>query len=322
MMRWTRFVPAAAACSFALALCGGAFAETPEEQAARTLFKEGLSLYEAHDYGGAIEKYRAAYARWKNPKILANIGTAAWEAGRYVDAAQAYDQFLDDAPPADPTRAEVEKARKDVLVKVGTLDIRVTGGSAALTVDGKSLETAHPERVRIEPGVHSVEGVGAGGLHGRQLANVLAGGTAVVELTLYAGTAPVPTSSPPPERPGHKFDFSTRTPLPWIAAGIGVAGFVASGVFYYGLRGSAVNDLEQSCLGQICPASSQDAIDRANTFGLISAISLGVGIVGVGTGVVLFALDKKADAQEDKPAVALSLAATPALAGAAVRVRY
>src|SRR5262249_27449844 len=157
--------------------------------------REGLSLYQSHDYDGAIRKYREAYARWKNPKILANLGTAAWEGGRYVDAANAYDEFLDEAPPKDPNRAEVEKARKEVLPKVGTLEVRVAGGTAAVTVDGKSIETVHLERVRVEPGSRSVDAVGAGGVRASAVAAVGAGATAVVELQL---AAPPPSAAPAP----------------------------------------------------------------------------------------------------------------------------
>lgn len=325
MKRPVRHLGSCAAFAALMFLPSAALAQSAEEQAARALFREGLAKYEAHDYTAAIQKYREAYARWKNPKILANIGTAAWEAGRYAEAAEAYDQFLDEAPPNDPTRAEVEKAKKDVLPKVGTLDVRVAGGgTAALTLDGKSIETAHPDRIRVEPGVHTVEGVGAGGLRGRQLANVLAGATVVVELTLGVSTAEPASApaAPPPERPRRKIDLSTSTPLPWIVAGVGAAGLVSSGVFYFGFRHSAVSDLEASCIGNVCPASSQDAIDRANTFGLISAISLGVGIAGVAGGVVLFVLDKKGDARQDTAGVTLSVLSTPTSAGAAARFRF
>lgn len=304
-----------------------ALAETPEEQAARGLFREGLSAYEAHDYARAIDKYREAYARWKNPKILANLGTAAWEAGRYVEAAEAYDRFLDEAPSNDTNRAEVEKARKEVLPRVGTLDIRVSGGTAALIIDGKSIDTPRLDRIRIDPGVRTIEGVGAGGLHARQTVNVAAGATVVVELALSAasdGSAPQAPSAAPPEkrRSGVHIDLSTKTPLPWIAAGVGAVGFVSSAVFYFGLRGSAVSDLEQSCLGNVCPDSSESTISRANTFGLISAISLGVGIAGVGAGVVLFAMDKKSGGEAPQTAPTVSLSATPSSAGAVTRFRF
>jgi hypothetical protein len=324
MTRLFRSIASSAAVAAAITVSSFAFAESAEEQAARALFREGLARHEARDYAAAIQKYREAYARWKNPKILANLGTAAWEAGRYPEAAEAYDQFLDEAPANDPTRAEVEKARKDVIPKVGTLDVRVVGGTAALTIDGKSVDAPHPERIRVEPGVRTVEGVGAGGLRGRQLANVLAGATVVVELTLGESnnTTATPTPEPSQEMPRRKIDLSTSTPLPWIAAGVGAAGLVTSGVFYFVLRGSAVKDLEHVCIGNLCPDSSQDAIDRANTFGLVSAISLGVGIAGVGAGVVLFVIDKKADARKDTAGLTLSLTSTPTSTGAAARLRF
>jgi len=317
-------LPSVLAFLASLSVSQPSWADSSEEQAARALFKEGLSRYEAHDYAGAIQKYREAYARWKNPKILANLGTAAWEGGRYVDAAQAYDRFLDEAPPNDPTRTEVDKARKEVLPKVGTLDIRVVEGSAAITIDGTSIDSPHLDRVRVEPGAHTVDAVGAGGLRGSQSANVAAGATVVIELHLTApmtapGQAP---SAPVGEQRRRGLDLSTTTPLPWIAAGVGAAGLVTSAVFYFGFRAGEVNTLEQTCYGTACPESAHDTIDRANTFGLISAISLGVGIAGVGTGVVLFALDKKSNARENFGGATVSFAGSPSSPRVVARLRF
>ena len=94
----------ALAVALIASLCAQASASPENEAAAREIFREGLTLHEGRDFAGAITKYEAAYDLWQNPKILTNIGTAAWELGRFSEAADAYDRYLLDAPADDPSR--------------------------------------------------------------------------------------------------------------------------------------------------------------------------------------------------------------------------
>src|SRR5262245_9634422 len=172
-----------------------ALAQATDEAAARALFHEGLKLHEARDFAGAIAKYRAAYARWKNPKILANIGTVCWELGRYAEAANAYDRFLTETPADSPERAEVQKALGDVVPKVGLLEISPDDPKLALTVDGRAVEFAAPGRLYVEPGAHQLQAQAEGGAAASQNVSVAAGAKARVVFLLTAATqAPAPAA--------------------------------------------------------------------------------------------------------------------------------
>jgi len=174
--------PLAAALAVAALLCSPmTFAQTADEQAARASFKAGLALHEKRDYEGALDKYREAYVHWKNPKILANIGTAAWELGRFADAALAYDRFLETAPSADPSRADVEKALAEVLPKIGTLRVKLED-SASVALDGHSVAVEHLDKVRVMPGTHSLAATFGSALSTQQTVRVGAGETVDVVL--------------------------------------------------------------------------------------------------------------------------------------------
>src|SRR6187455_1945511 len=80
------------------------------EAKARQLFREGVALQDKGDLAGARESYEAAYALWKNPKIQANLGAVYEGLGRPLDAARAYDRFLDETPKGEAGRRETETA--------------------------------------------------------------------------------------------------------------------------------------------------------------------------------------------------------------------
>ncbi len=311
-------------------------ADSADEQAARALFKEGLALHGNANYAAALEKFYAAYAKWKNPKILPNIGTAAWELGRYLEAANAYDQFLAEAPPQDPSRAEVEKAREEVLRRVGTLKILHDGSSGAVSLDGVVIPAERLAQMRVNPGHHNVELKRSNGSRIAHGVDVAAGATVQVDLRqdqprsilLSSGTPSTTTSStlslPPsqqaagqPSKPRRPID-----PVPWVVGGVGVGALIASGLLW-NARNQAVDDLTDDCIGSTCPDSSQDDIDSANRNGLISVIALGVGVACVGTATYLLLSGGSDEKKEPKgPTTQIGLAATPLGAAGSVRVRF
>lgn len=262
-----------------------------DEEHARAFFREGVALQDSGDPSGALEKYESAYALWKNPKILANIGAAFEALGRPLDAARAYDRFLDATPPGSEGRKPAEMALAEVLRKIGTLSIVTEKDLVSLTVDGVPVED-HPNRVRVLPGAHTLEARVKDGRVAKVTATVAAGISESVVLQL--GTPRV-TASPehvsPSRTMGTQVEPSSSV-LPWVIGGVGVAGLVASGAFYL-VRQNAVSSLEDSCNGSICPGAHQSTIDRANLFGTLSLVALGVGAAGVGTAIVLLSTGSK-----------------------------
>jgi hypothetical protein len=305
-----------AVAAVVLALSRASLAQPSDEEAARSLFKEGLGLHEARDFAGALEKFRAAYARWKNPKILTNIGTAAWELGRYVEAAEAYDGYLADAPQEAPNRAEVEKALAEVVPKVGTFALE-GASEGRVTLDGRPVDSKLADRIRVDPGSHTLVRIGDDGKRVERRVEVAAGATAYVSF----GESP-PGVPQPPAAEEARGSASPRVgpAVPWVVGGIGVAGLAASGAFFL-MHRSAVSDLDARCIDGFCPDSESGTIDRANTFGTVSAVALGVGVVGVGASIVLFS--RRAAAEPASGArLGLSVSALPGAARATARLRF
>ena len=310
------------ALAFVTSLCAQASASPENEAAARELFREGLALHEARDFAGAITKYEEAYDLWQNPKILTNIGTAAWELGRFAEAADAYDRYLLDAPAGDPSRPEVEKALAEVLPKVGTLKLEIMGTATRVIVDGELVDNRRLDRVRVMPGSHTVEATNEAGGAAKQTVEVAAGATVQVALTLAAAAAPAPPPNKPADAPADEMTARARpgrSALPWILVGGGAVALAASGVFFI-LRNGAVDDLDQSCIEGVCPGSSQDTIDRANQYGLFSVVAFGVGVVGVGAGVVLLLTD--GETPSSAATLQVKVAGAPGSARAVAAIRF
>ena len=147
----------APACVLALALLvvlpRVAAAEPADEKAARALFKDDNARLETGDFVGALDKFRAAYEKWPNAKILLNTAAALRKLGRFAEAADTYARYLDD-PAADPARAaEVDKLLGELDANLARLTLPPSGPELKVTLDGRQLPEGTRE-LRVDPGTH------------------------------------------------------------------------------------------------------------------------------------------------------------------------
>jgi tetratricopeptide (TPR) repeat protein len=132
-------------------------AESDAEREARALFKEGNHQMDLADYAGALERYQSAYARFRNVKILLNLGTALRHLGRNVEAAEAYERYLAQ-PDRDPARSEeVATILVQLDADLGTVRIEAPEAGSTVLLDGRRLGMSplHID-MHVEPGAHTV----------------------------------------------------------------------------------------------------------------------------------------------------------------------
>src|SRR5207248_1856757 len=189
-----RRVVVVASVAVLLAGVGASSADEASEKHARELFVQGNALVEKGSYVEALEKFRAAYGEWRNPKILLNIATTLRQLGRNAEAGDAYDQWLAD-PGADPKRRpEVMKALQEIDALVGHLVIHVAHAGVRVVVDGRVLgEIASSVSVRVDPGVHGVVGDCEGCAEMSATVVVAKGETRSLELGAPTDVKPPPT---------------------------------------------------------------------------------------------------------------------------------
>ncbi len=146
----------ALAVMFATTLCAvPTRAQSQGEQQARSLFLDANEQLEKGDYTQALDKYRAAYALWQNPKILVNMGTSLRHLGRNPEAVDTYERYLRD-PAADPKRsAEIQAIIQELNPTIGRLTVVPSERDAKVVLNGEVIANlASP--VPVEPGIHVV----------------------------------------------------------------------------------------------------------------------------------------------------------------------
>jgi hypothetical protein len=213
----------AAQLLFALSLLWSsatALAEAKNEREARVLFREGNLMLQEKEYLGALERFRAAYERFPNPKILLNIGTTLRHLGRDAEAADLYEKYLASAKPTAARRAEVEAILSELSQRLAKLRIQVNEAGARVLVDGKPVgESPQPVTMRVEAGTHTVVAEKEGFSTAVTTVDLAGGQSRTIELQLTrpgtaAGSSSLqvanPAGSAPLEKPA---DAPTVSPV-------------------------------------------------------------------------------------------------------------
>jgi hypothetical protein len=265
MVRATAMVAAASLCC-ALATSAPALADDDAKREARALLKEGVRLLDAGQPDEALALFRSAYARFPSAKLLLNIASTLKRLGRSVEAADAYQDYLD-AADADPgRRAEVDRVLSELDRALLVVTIATDPVDAEVRVDDGPWRPAARSRIRrLAPGRHVVQ-ARHGDLPPAEEAIDGAGGSRAEVLLTITAAAPAPVvvrAEPPPLAPTPLVEPEKR-PLP-LGASVGV---VADGLG----RGAAAS------IGVVVKATTRT---EARASALVGARQGGyVGVVG------------------------------------------
>jgi hypothetical protein len=268
--------------------------EAADKAAAQKLLKEGNQLLGDGDYVSALQRFRAAHARFPSAKILLNIGTTLRQLGRNLEAAEVYEAYLKD-PKADPTRAAgLLRILKEIDAVVGRLRIEVNEPGARVKLDGKPVPGFQSGlELRVEAGGHTVVAERDGFPPAVQTLDVGPHERRVVSLRLAppeAKTVLVTVSGP------------QRT-ISYVFGGVGAAGLVAGAAA--GVVAIEKNRAARAHCGMptVCDQQGVDLGKSAKTSALVSTIALAAGGGALVTGVVLFFTSSKAPSSEAPPVV-------------------
>ena len=183
-----------------LGVAGPALAQAPdggssiEEARAKAveLNKAGAALSAQTDWAGALDKFQQAYAVFPSPKLLKNIGEMLKEMGRFADAANVYQRWLDDPGAESSRRAEVTKILATLDQSLGLLVLSAVPDDVEIQVDGWNPSWLAPSedptwrpidqagRVRVPAGRFTVRARKGGYLPGEVSGMVAAAATADV----------------------------------------------------------------------------------------------------------------------------------------------
>ncbi len=308
-LRATGFLLAASLCWGTVAastlVVTPAQAQTKEElAAARAQFQQGLSLEAAGDFKAALERFEAVGRVKLTPQVRFHIARCKEELGRLTEALGDYRMAEYEATEAKVKETdEIAAAREALEAKIPRIVLEVAEGAPRVTVvlDGTELGIAKLGKdVFVDPGEHSVVARWAGGKRSKLKFKLGVGESKHITLEPPDGAGDDDGDDEPAEDAGSgegQGGASTPPPgagteggasaWPWVAGGVGVAGFVLAGVFYTQMN-SATSALDGQCRGSLCPEKAKSHQDDGERAALLTNLSLGVGVVGVGAAVVLF----------------------------------
>lgn len=209
--------------------------EPPDLVEARQRFQQGVALAEAGNCDAAVVEFNASYRLVPRPNTLYNIAQCQERLHRYDMALDTYRQYLEVAPPDDPSRPAVETAMRLLSNLLGTIHIR-SNVQAEVWIDDRRMGDA-PGAVPVPSGRHVVELRAEGHLPARGEVEVAGGQEAELELTLEPAQQQVTIHEHTTERVGiSSISF-------WLTSGVALASAaVAAGLGGWAL--SLRNDVE------------------------------------------------------------------------------
>lgn len=281
-------------------------AETSDVVKARDLFKRGISQEAANDWAGALGSFEEVARLKNNANVAYHVARCKEKLGRWTEALGAYrlaeyEGQRDKATKAD-VLAEIQRAISELEPRMPKL-VLVRGANAdrlRFELDGVSIgATQLGAPIQVDPGPHHITAVGPDGSKEERAVELTEGATKTLSFDGKAPSAERPAAPPvsdapptarPVERPASapapaRQASSGPGVAPWAIAGVGLASLVASGAFF-GLRQSAKNELDATCVGSVCPESLRDTQSAGERWSLLTGVTLATGIVGVGVGTI------------------------------------
>lgn len=259
---------------------------TAQDPDPKVLFEQGRAAMKERRLDEACALFRQAYDVEPAAASLLNLAACEEERGQLLAARQLWTKSLEVLAADDPRRSISQVHIETIGKRIPRLTVATKVAGATLAIDGKKAPLGRS--IELDPGKHVVT-LRDGERVIREDKIALEPGedrklSLDPETSQPAGTAPgsVTAATDAPPRGGSGLKVAGIVSLGVGAAGI--VGFGVTGALYLGKKGS----IDDACPSGVCPTKS--ALDDAgalDTLGLVNAISLGVGVVGVGLGSVL-----------------------------------
>jgi len=210
--------------SFALLLAFGlvfssptsARAQEDTETQAVAFHQQGLELYEAGDYAGAVEQFLHAQELVPAPSNVFNLSRCYEQLGDVPRAMELLEQYVADPSLEPERRARGQQELARLMRAGGEVEVTTEPPGAQLLVDGRPQDPAvlSPATLHLAPGDHLIEAQLEGHEPVRQEVTITPAGRTRLALDLGAGTAV--------EQPGDERRV-TWTALGQIALGASLA---------------------------------------------------------------------------------------------------
>jgi hypothetical protein len=281
------------------------------------MYRRGVADFRAERLDTACQEFGASYRLDPHPGVLFTLATCEARAGRIATAAAHYDDFLRLVAALPPEQQAIHAERRQAATaeraslagQIPQLTIALPEGlphDATLRRDGAPLDAMSiGQRLPVDPGEHVVSVEVPGSPVQEQHVVLSKGESKTVTLHVRAPAAsaapavpieePLPRASrveAPRVRPAEVPPASAGSSAAWwylgAVVGIGAAVGTTAGI----LAIEDKNIVDQACTGPACTARGKAAAERGKTEALVSTVSFGVGIAGLVTMAIVYAVDR------------------------------
>lgn len=252
---------------------------SPEERAKRA-FEAGVQALSQRQWTNAEAFFRESLALVRRQSTLYDLAVALYMQGRARECIAVLDEMLHFDASAGSERYEHNAAllRERARAELSTVRLVVSPATAEVRIDGQATKKAGAERsLDVVPGRHEVEVSAAG--HTTKRLVLVTRARSELERAVNLEILPVARAERGLERSARPREPALLRLAPWIPMGTGGALLTAGAVTGIVALRNASEYKDQCPSKQSCPASSEDAYDRAQRFGLISTALLASGAV-------------------------------------------
>ncbi|HQP37815.1 MAG TPA: hypothetical protein PLI95_21680 [Polyangiaceae bacterium] len=270
-----------------------------QREQAQARFVRGRTHFDKRGFDKALEEFRASHDIVSSPNTRLMIARCLREMGRHVEAYAEFGRTAIEAKELERSDRRYQQAaqsaaseRKDLEPKLGflALEIRNPGPDTEVRVAGEQIRrAAWAEPAPVIPGATTIEVVTPGSDPVSKRVEVAAGERKSLSIDAKGGASTTSSSSDTAVVSGSTTG-GMRT-WAYVAGGVGLAGLATFGLFG-AMANSSHEELEGLCPNGQCPPGAQKDIDAGKRQQRIANIGLGVGLVGLATGVTLFVLSK------------------------------
>lgn len=255
-------------------------------------FNRGVEYVHDGDLKGALIEFKRAYAVSPNYRVLYNLGQVANALGRYTEAQDYFQHYLNDGGDeisADRKR-DVETQLTKLASRIATVVLTSNVPGAEIFVDEVSVGTSPLQGpVKVSSGTRTIAAVSSGRPRVAQVIDVAGGDTVAVQLSfpqvaeLARPPAPLPTTVQAQSAPA--VDSHTGNPALWLGITSGAL-LVGAGVMGY-LTVRDANHYDDAVARKTSVRELEDLDSRASTKALVTDVLLGATVVAAGITVLV-----------------------------------
>ena len=279
-------------CLAIVVIARTALAQGGDPAAAERLFQDARSALVAGNYDAACPMFAESYRLDPAPGTMLNLADCEERRGQLARAWQHFRRLYDVLPASDERRAEAKLRADAVEPRIPRLRVVVASAAATVVRDGVTLGPASLGiRLPVDPGKHVIVVTAKG--HRERVYEVSLTEGDDKDLSVTTGE-PIEAAEPIDVRPDAVAPQVPTSPpgnaqwtAGWVVGGAGVGAIVTGGAL--GIASLVkLSSANQACSGNVCAdAAAVSKYQSAQALALATDVTLGVGVILLGTAVVL-----------------------------------